>query len=171
MNDLNNVVLTGRVTRDVELKYTTNGSAVANFSIAVNEGVKQPNGQWEDKGNFFDVSLWGKSAETLTRFLTKGKRITVQGRLRQQTWQDQEGRSRSKVIVNAQFVQLLSPIEGRESQGSDRRPTNEDPPRRRHTSPPKGGPQSAAAMYASSIDPEEDAGMMGPEFFGGDIPF
>jgi len=65
MNDLNNVVLTGRVTRDVELKYTTNGSAVANFSIAVNEGVKQPNGQWEDKGNFFDVSLWGKSAETL----------------------------------------------------------------------------------------------------------
>jgi single-strand DNA-binding protein len=129
MNDLNNVVLTGRVTRDVELKYTTNGSAVANFSIAVNEGVKQPNGQWEDKGNFFDVSLWGKSAETLTRFLTKGKRITVQGRLRQQTWQDQEGRSRSKVIVNAQFVQLLSPIEGRESQGSDRRPPNEDPPR------------------------------------------
>ena len=150
MNDLNNVVLTGRVTRDVELKYTTNGSAVANFSIAVNEG---------------------KSAETLTRFLTKGKRITVQGRLRQQTWQDQEGRSRSKVIVNAQFVQLLSPIEGREPQGTDRRSINESIPRRRQVSPPKGGPQSAAAMYASSIDPEEDAGMMGPEFFGGDIPF
>ena len=112
MNDLNNVILTGRVTRDVELKYTTSGTAVANFSIAVNEGIKQQDGRWEDVANFFEITLWGKQAETMSRFLTKGKQVTVQGRLKQQSWQSEDGSNRSKVTVNAQFIQLLSSPDG-----------------------------------------------------------
>lgn len=103
--DINHVVLVGRLTRDAELKYTPSGSAVASMSVAINK--RRKNGeQWVDEAHFFDVVLWGKSAEGLAPYLTKGKQIGVDGELRQNRWQ-QDGQNRSKVEIVANSLQLL----------------------------------------------------------------
>jgi len=104
--DLNSVVLIGRLTRDAELKTTSSGFAVSNFSIAVNYRKKQGDG-WEDVANFFDVTLFGKQAETLHQYLVKGKQVAISGELRQDRWVQDDGQNRSKVVINANSVQLL----------------------------------------------------------------
>ncbi|MDR3114895.1 MAG: single-stranded DNA-binding protein [Treponema sp.] len=105
MVDLNHVVLIGRLTRDAELKYTTNGQAVCKFSIAVNR--RRKNGeQWVDEANFFDVVLWGRQGESLNQYLVKGKLVGVDGELRQDRW-EQDGQNRSKVEIVANNLQLL----------------------------------------------------------------
>ncbi len=105
MTDLNHVMLIGRLTRDAELKYTQNGFAISNFSIAVNRRRKNGD-QWVDEVSYFEISLFGKIAETLKQYMLKGKQIAVDGELRQDRW-EQDGQSRSKVIVVANNVQLL----------------------------------------------------------------
>jgi len=105
MTDVNHVILIGRLTRDAELKYTAGGQSVCKFSIAVN--LRRKNGdQWIDEASFFDVVLWGKTGETLNQYLTKGKQIAVDGKLRQDRW-EQDGQNRSKVEIMADNVQLL----------------------------------------------------------------
>ena len=105
MNDINRVIIVGRLTRDAELKYTTGGSAVSKFSLAVNRRRKQGD-QWVDEANFFDVAAWGKTAENLNQYLTKGKQVAVEGELRQDRW-EQNGQSRSRVEIFATNIQLL----------------------------------------------------------------
>ncbi|MDR0409115.1 MAG: single-stranded DNA-binding protein [Spirochaetaceae bacterium] len=105
MIDLNHVSLIGRLTRDAEYKVLPSGQAVCNFSIAVNR--RRKNGDsWEDEANYFDIVLWGKQADSLNRYLVKGKQIGVDGELRQDRWQ-QDGQNRSKVVISAVNVQLL----------------------------------------------------------------
>jgi single-strand DNA-binding protein len=103
--DINHVVLVGRLTRDAEIKYTSTGTAISKFSIAINRRRKI-NDQWTDEANFFDVVVWGRQAESLTPYLLKGKQIGVQGELRQNRW-EQDGQPRSRVEVNASNIQLL----------------------------------------------------------------
>lgn len=103
--DLNRVVLIGRLTRDAELQYTNTGFAIGKMSIAVNRRRKQGD-QWIDEGNFFDVTLFGKRAESLAQYLLKGNQIAVEGQLRQERW-EQEGLKRSKVTIEATNIQLL----------------------------------------------------------------
>ena len=91
MTDINRVVLVGRLVRDLgndqrDFAYTPNGQARANISIAVNRSRKQGD-QWVDEANFFDVTIWGKTAENLKPYLTKGKQIAVEGYLRQDRWE------------------------------------------------------------------------------------
>jgi len=105
MGDVNHVVLIGRLTRDAELKYTSSGFPVSSFSIAINR--RRKNGeQWEDEVHYFDVTLFGKTAESLKPYLLKGKQIAVDGELRQDRW-EKDGQSRSKTYVSANNVQLL----------------------------------------------------------------
>ena len=105
MADVNHVIIIGRLTRDAELKYTSGGMAIGSFSIAVNRRTKKGD-QWVEEASFFDVSLFGKSAEGLAQYLTKGKQVAVEGELRQDRWQ-QDGQNRSKVTIAASNVQLL----------------------------------------------------------------
>lgn len=105
MADINHVVLVGRLTRDAELKYTGTGSAVSKFGLAINRRRKQGD-QWVDEANFFDIVVWGKTAEAITKYLTKGKQVAVDGELRQSRW-EQDGQSRSRVEVHANNIQLL----------------------------------------------------------------
>lgn len=105
MADINSVVLVGRLTRNIEIKYTNGGMAVGKLGIAVNRRRKQ-NDQWIEEASFFDVTVWGKTAEALQPYLVKGKQIGVQGELRQNRW-EQDGQSRSKVEVVANNIQLL----------------------------------------------------------------
>jgi len=104
--DINHVTLIARLTRDAELKYTGTGTAVSTFSIAVNRRRKNGD-QWEDEANFFEVALFGKQAESLEKYLLKGKQVAIDGELKQDRWQTPDGQNRSKVIVIANTVQLL----------------------------------------------------------------
>ena len=105
MADVNHVVLIGRLTRDVDLKYTSSGTAVAKGSLAVNKRVKHGE-QWVDKAGFFDFTLWGKQAESIAKYLVKGKQLAVTGELEQNTW-EKDGQRHSKVEIKANDVQLL----------------------------------------------------------------
>lgn len=105
-NDINVVVLVGRLTRDCELKATAGGTSVCRFSVAVNRR-KKTGENWADEVNYFDVVLWGKSADSLRSYLTKGRQVSIEGELRQNRW-EQDGQARSKVEIYANNVQLLS---------------------------------------------------------------
>ena len=190
MNDMNVCVLTGRLTRDAELRFTNGGTAVSNFSIAVNESAKQQDGSYADKACFFDVQLWGKSAESLQQYLTKGRQITINGRLKQETWQDQHsGQNRSKVVINASQLQLLSEPGQRQQdnqQGYQNR--QQAPAKQSYPQQSQQQPQSWARRppqqnqfedtfgpppVGNAFDPplKGGSGVLGPELFDDDIPF
>lgn len=114
MTDINKTFLIGRLTRDIEIKYTNSGAAIGNLSIAVNRSRKQDN-QWIDEISFFDVKIYGKTAESLRPYLTKGKQIAVEGFLKQERWQ-KDGQNFSRVTVGAENVQLLGGNSGNDSQ-------------------------------------------------------
>lgn len=103
--DINNVVLIGRLVRDAELKYTSMGTPVTRFSVAVNERKKNGDG-YTDKVNFIDVTLWGKLGEAVHTYMTKGKQIAVVGKLNQQRW-EKDGYKHSRIVVVADTIQLL----------------------------------------------------------------
>ena len=108
MADVNKVVLIGRTTRDIserDFGYTTGGTARLNLSIAVNRSEKR-NGAWQDKVSYFDVTVWGKTAENIKAYLHKGKQIAIDGYLDQQRW-EKDGVKYSKVVIIADSVQLL----------------------------------------------------------------
>ena len=113
---INAVIIIGNLTRDEELSYTPSGMAVGKISIAVNRRVKKGQ-EWVDEANYFDVSLFGKQAESLQRFLTKGKQIAVDGFLKQERWTDQDGHSRSAIKIVANDIQLLGGKEGSQNNG------------------------------------------------------
>lgn len=116
MADVNNVTIIGRLTRDAELKYTAGGFAIASLAIAVNRRKKDGD-QWVEEVSFFDVTLYGKSAESLKQYLVKGKQIAVVGELRQDRW-EKDGQKFSKVIIAANNVQLLGGNSGGNNSGS-----------------------------------------------------
>ena len=105
-NDLNCVFIVGRLTRDMEVKYTSGGMAIGKFSLAVNR-KKKSGDQWVEEASFFDVTCFGKTAENLKQYMTKGKQVGVDGSLHQDRWQDDSGQTRSRVVINADNIQLL----------------------------------------------------------------
>ena len=121
MADINRVTEIGRLTRDAEVPYTPGGMAIAKMSIAVNRRVKAGD-SWADEANYFDVQVFGKQAESLKPFLTKGKMIGVDGYLKQERW-EKDGEKRSRIIINANDIQLLSP---KDKTGSDSGYGNEE---------------------------------------------
>lgn len=109
-NDMNKVILIGRLTRDLgaderSFGYAPNGNARANISIAVNRSRKSGD-QWVDEVYYFDVTIWGKTAENLKPYLTKGKQICVEGYLKQDRW-EKDGQKQSRITIVADNVQLL----------------------------------------------------------------
>lgn len=123
MADINTATLIGRLTRDEELKYTPSGAAVGNISIAINRKVKKGQ-EWVDESNFFDVVFFGKQAENLKQYLTKGKQVGVTGFLKQERWTDQNGQNRSAVKIYANDIQLLG---GKDSNGNNNAGSNNAP--------------------------------------------
>jgi single-strand DNA-binding protein len=105
MNLINSIVLVGNITRDAEIKYFNSGACVVQFSIAQNKRIKKGE-DWVDDPQFFDIKFFGKGAEAVHKYLTKGKQVGVQGELDQEKWQ-QEGQNRSKMVVKAFELQLL----------------------------------------------------------------
>lgn len=105
---VNSVSITGNLTRDPELKATAGGSGVLSMGVAVNERRKDPaTGEWGDYPSYVDCVVFGNRAEALSRILAKGSKVAVHGRLHQDRWQDQDGRSRSRIEVVADEVDLM----------------------------------------------------------------
>ena len=105
---INKVFLAGHLTRDPELRTTAKGTPVLSFGIAVNERVQnQQTGEWEDRANFFDCTMFGARAESLSRFLSKGNKVSIEGRLRWSQW-ERDGQKRSKVEVVVSEIELMN---------------------------------------------------------------
>lgn len=105
--DLNRVTLVGRLTRDPELRHTAGGDAVCSMRVAVSSRARDENGQWGDKSNYFDVVVFGRQAESASNYLSKGRRIGIDGRLSWREWTSQDGGKRQSVEVVANDVFFL----------------------------------------------------------------
>ncbi|HMJ33817.1 MAG TPA: single-stranded DNA-binding protein [Baekduia sp.] len=115
-SNINRVILTGNLTFDPELRSLPSGTSVCKLRVAVNTRKKNnATGDWEDKPNYFDVTVWGAQGENCARYLAKGRPVAIDGRLEWSEWQDKDtGKNRSKVEVVADTVQFLG---GRDDQG------------------------------------------------------
>jgi len=124
MNNLNQVALHGRLTRDSELKKTNSGFSILKFAIANNYSKKNGD-KYEDEANFFDCVLLGKRAEKLAQYLQKGKQVILGGELRQERWSDADGTKRSKVVIIVNHIEMLG---GNSEQSSNTGQFDEDIP-------------------------------------------
>lgn len=109
MVSINYVLVAGNLTRDPELRYTPNGSAVAKFGIAINRVYTTPDGQRKEEVDFIPIVVWGKQAESCSQYLSKGRPVLVDGRLQFSSWEGQDGQKRSRIEVVANRVQFLGP--------------------------------------------------------------
>ncbi len=106
---INRVVISGNLTRDPELRSTGSGMSILKLGIAVNDRRKnQQTGEWEDVPNFFDVTVFGQRGESLSRFLQKGSKIAVEGKLRWRQWETPDGDKRSAVEIIADDIEFMS---------------------------------------------------------------
>jgi single-strand DNA-binding protein len=104
---INSTAVSGTLTRDAELRQTSSGFAVCTLIIAVNESVKNKNsGEWEERANYFEAVLLGKRAEKLSQYLTKGTKVAIQGKLKQERWET-DGQKRSKVTITIDQIELM----------------------------------------------------------------
>ncbi len=103
---VNQVTLLGRLTKDPELRQTPNGQSVASFSIALNRSYKGGDGEWKEEVDFIDVVVWAALAERAEKYLKRGQRVLVSGRLSQRSW-EQDGQKRSKVEVVANDLTFI----------------------------------------------------------------
>lgn len=106
---LNKIFIMGNLTRDPELRYVPSGTAVANFTVAVNRVYKDKTGARKDDTSFIRVVVWGKIAEVCGEYLTKGRPVLVEGRLQSRSWEGQDGQRRNTIEVVADSVQFLGP--------------------------------------------------------------
>src|SRR5436190_17645940 len=112
MANINRVVLVGNLTKDPELRHTPSGTAVCSLRVAVNSRRRDESGQWGDKPNYFDVSIFGNQAESSAQYLSKGRPVGIDGRLDWREWEAQDGSKRQAVQIIAESVQFLGSREG-----------------------------------------------------------
>ena len=189
MADLNSVCLTGRLTRQAEIRYSqAGGGAVLRFSLAVNRRKRSADGNgWEDEANFFDCVYFGRSAETVNRFLDKGRQVAISGELRQSRW-EQDGQSRSKVEIVVNQLNLIgskgdSPNGNGDGayaspQGGYAQHQNQQPMMGSGMGQPGGAPSNQNRFSGSFSRPSGGEGVSndysvgGPESYGDDdVPF
>lgn len=152
---MNSVHLSGNLTRSPEFRQTQGGTQILTFGIAVNDRKKdQQSGEWVDVPNFFDVCLFGRRAESLSKILDKGMRVVIGGRLRWSQFNDKQGQKRSKVEIIADEVVLMS--QPKPAQGQQQPQTNNYTQQTQNT--PNMAPQRPTGGYSDVYE-------------GSDIPF
>jgi single-strand DNA-binding protein len=124
---INRVVLVGRLTRDPELRALPSGTSVSSLRVACNSSKKDSDGSYSERPNFFDVSVYGASADSVSRYTKKGSRVAIDGRLEWREWETAEQQKRQAVSVVADTVQFLdSPSDRSESDADGGDPGEED---------------------------------------------
>ena len=159
MASYNRVILVGNLTRDPELKYIPSGMAVAEIGLAVNDRRKTANGEWVEETTFVDVTLWARTAEVASEYLSKGSSVLIEGRLKLDTW-EKEGKKFSKLRVVGEKMQMLGGKGGGGAPGGPNRPARQ--------SAPGPGPSTAPAYEEPEYAPSGD---FGSSESGDDIPF
>lgn len=125
MSSINRVFITGNLSRDPELRTTASGSAVLSFCVAVVDYVEnKQTGEWEDRPNWVDCTLFGSCAQAISGYLHKGSKVAIDGRLHWSQW-ERNGEKRSKLEVIINDIQFLSPREG--AQGAPQQPQYQQP--------------------------------------------
>src|SRR5437762_2202563 len=128
MANINRVVLVGNLTRDPELRHTPGGNAVCSLRIAVNTRRKDAaTGEWTEKPNYFDVTVWGNQGESCAQYLSKGRPVAVEGRLEWREWEAQDGTKRQAVEIIANSVQFLGSRDGAAAGGNGGTPQSDVP--------------------------------------------
>jgi single-strand DNA-binding protein len=140
MANINRVVLVGNLTKDPELRHTPSGTAVCSLRVAVNSRRRDESGQWVDKPNYFDVSIFGNQAESSAQYLSKGRPVGIDGRLDWREWEAQDGSKRQAVQIIAESIQFLG---GRGDDSDARSAGNQFVP---------AGAAAEAADFPSSTD-------------------
>ncbi|CAN5137980.1 hypothetical protein BH24ACT23_BH24ACT23_00230 [soil metagenome] len=116
-NNINVVVVTGNLTADPELRSTPGGTPVCKLRIAVNTSRKSAEGNWEEKPNYFNVTVWGAQGENCATYLRKGRPVAINGRLDWREWTNDDGQKRQAVEIIANSVQFLGSRDGSAQQG------------------------------------------------------
>lgn len=134
MASYNKVLLMGNLTRDIELRHTSGNQAVANIGLAVNRRYRTSQGEDREETTFVDCEAWGRTAEVMAQYLTKGKPVFIEGRLKLDTWQDKsDGTNRSKlrvVVDGFQFIDSGGGGKGNSAQGASPKGRGEPAPSR-----------------------------------------
>jgi single-strand DNA-binding protein len=120
MADYNKVLLLGNLTRDPEVRYTPKGTPVGELGLAINDSYKAQDGTIKETVTYINIDVWGRQAETCKQYLTKGRPVFIEGRLRLDTW-EQDGQKKSKLRVVADRVQFLGGGPGRSGGGGEQR--------------------------------------------------
>lgn len=108
---INRVIVSGNLTRDPEVRTTASGNPVMGFGIAVNDRRKNSQtGEWEDYPNFIDCTMFGARAQSVSRFLSKGSKVAIDGKLRWSQWETNEGQKRSKIEIIVDEIEFMSSI-------------------------------------------------------------
>jgi single-strand DNA-binding protein len=127
-SNINRVILTGNLTRDPELRAVGQSGSVCKMRIAVNTRRKDgATGEWQDKPNYFDVTVWGAQGENCANYLFKGRPVAIDGRLEWREWQDREGNKRQSVEIIADTVQFLGSRDAEGGQGGGFTPRSDVP--------------------------------------------
>lgn len=127
MASFNRVVLMGNITRDIELRFTPGGTAVADIGLAVNDKRKNQAGEWVDEATFVDITLWGRTAEVANEYLSKGSACLIEGRLKLDTWET-DGQKRSKLKVIGERMQMLGSKGGGQQSAPSSQSQSDDAP-------------------------------------------
>jgi single-strand DNA-binding protein len=126
--NINRVILTGNLTRDPELRSTSGGTSVCSLRLAVNSRRKDSSGEWTDKPNYFDITVWGAQGENCAQYLSKGRPVAVDGRLEWREWEAKDGSGkRQSVEVIADSVQFLGSRDGGGGNGTGFAATSDVP--------------------------------------------
>jgi single-strand DNA-binding protein len=150
--NINRVVLTGNLTRDPELRSTQGGTPVCSLRVACNTRRRSAGGDWEDKPNFFDVTVWGAQGENCSRFLSKGRPVAIDGRLEWREWEDQNGNKRQNVEIIAESVQFLGSRDDAGMGGGNGFTPRSDVPADTRDFEPAGAPSGGGAPSAGEDD-------------------
>lgn len=112
---INKVMITGNLTRDMETSTTAGGTTIGRLGVAVNDRRRNQNGEWEDYANFVDCTLFGRRADALAQYLTKGTKVAIDGRLHYSSW-EKDGQKRSKLDVTVDEIEFMSTRQGGQAQ-------------------------------------------------------
>jgi single-strand DNA-binding protein len=144
MASFNRITIVGYLGRDPEIKYTPDGQAVCNFSIATSEKRKDSRtGEAQDVTTWFRVTLWGRKAEVANQYLSKGKQVYLEGSLRQDEWTDRDGARRTTLAVSATDIQFLTPKGDEAGTGSQSQPAQSQKPAGPPTNDDVDGPSDS----------------------------
>lgn len=157
---INRVVISGNLTRDPEMRATTSGMQVLSFGVAVNDRRRNPQtGEWEDYPNFVDCTMFGTRAEAVSRYLSKGSKVAIEGKLRYSSW-ERDGQRRSKLEVIVDEIEFMSRGQQGEAGGYAPAPSYGQ----QGGYAPAPAPQQAPATMAAPVPPAVDV-------YDEDIPF